>query len=103
MAAATLTMLIATFIVIPTNSRDLADARGWDNKTGQWQMRCTKAGTGRGILDGKLAIIPTEAGTAKGEGGGLGGGYYNVIVDNDDNSNNYGMYCTLLAKLQTWA
>jgi hypothetical protein len=52
---------------------------------------------------GKLAIIPIEAGTAKGEGGGLGGGYYDVIVDNDDNSNNYGRYCTLLAKLQTWA
>lgn len=52
---------------------------------------------------GKLAIIPIEAGTAKGEGGGLGGGYYDVIVDNDDNNNNYGRYCTLLAKLQTWA
>lgn len=54
-------------------------------------------------MDGKLAIIPIKAGTAKGEGGGLGGGYNDVVVDDDDNSNNYGRYYTILAKSQTWA
>jgi hypothetical protein len=103
MAAATLTMLVAAFVVIPANSGDLVDVRGWDNKTGRWQMRCMEAGAGRGILDGKLAIIPIKAGTAKGEGGGLGGGYNDVVVDDDDNSNNYGRYYTILAKSQTWA